>query len=114
MWRNEGSENSGSCSTEDGLTGAFQDVTNLPLEDSNGAGLTQISKLVMLGESASNRHVNNVLKEVLGDQSKTLVATMNAGGVGHIDPLVAASRGVAQDCWDRMNFKQGVDGEYSL
>ena len=52
----------------------------------------------MPGGSASNQQLINLLKEVLAEQSKNLVATMNAGRVRKIDPVVAASRCVAQDC----------------
>ena len=110
----KGSDNSGSCSTKDGLTNALHNVTHLPLKDGNGAELTKISELVMLGESASNQRLINVLKDVLADQSNNLVATMDARQVGNMDPVFAASRGVAWDCWDRLNFERSGDGQYSL
>jgi hypothetical protein len=42
----------GSDSSRDDLGRALRNVTNLPLEDGNGADLKQISNLILLGESA--------------------------------------------------------------
>ena len=52
-------------------------------------------ELVMLGESAGDQALNNVLKEVLSDQSDNLVATMDLGRMGNMHHVFAASRGVA-------------------
>ena len=49
----------------------------------------------MLGESAGDQALNNVLKEVLSDQSDNLVATMDLGRMGNMHHVFAASRGVA-------------------
>ena len=65
-------DNSGSCSTEDGLTGAVRAITDLSLEDGNGAGSIQISEVVMLSESASDQKLINVPKEVLADWNMEL------------------------------------------
>ena len=78
----------------------------LPLEDGNGAELKQISNLVLLGESAGDQRLHDVLMEVLDEQFGRLATTVTDGRMGIIDPLYAASRGVAQDCWDRIGHSR--------
>ena len=85
----------------DELVHALRHVTRLPLEDGNGAGLKQISQLVLLGESAGDQQLEDVLKEVLGQQLRSLLAAAHDRSGGVTNPLFAASRGVAQDCWNR-------------
>ncbi len=101
-----GSDSSGPDSSRDDLARALRKLTSLPLEDGNGEGLKQISELVLLGESASDRRLHDVLMEVLAEQSGSLVTAAYDERPRVIDPLFAASRGVAYDCWDRMNFKE--------
>ncbi len=101
-----GSDSSGSDSSRDDLARALRKLTSLPLEDGNGEGLKQISELVLLGESESDRRLHDVLREVLAEHFGSLVTTANGERPRIIDPLFAASRGVAYDCWDRMNFKE--------
>ncbi|KAL6713036.1 hypothetical protein ACLMJK_009432 [Lecanora helva] len=50
------------------LKHALRQLTTLPLEDGNGAGLRQISKLVLVGESAGDARLEEALKEVLVEQ----------------------------------------------
>ena len=101
-----GSDSSESDSSRSGLVRALRELTSLPLEDGNGAGLMRISELVLLGESASDRRLHDVLREVLAEQSGRFVTTANDERARIIDPLFAASRGVAYDCWSRMVFQE--------
>ena len=94
----------------DGLERALRIVTTLPLEDGNGAGIQRISKLVLMGEFADDSRLNDELKKVLLEQALRHIAMMGDGRARTINPVFAASRGVAQDCCDRMNFS--VNGEY--
>lgn len=96
------------------LAHALRDVSSLPLEGGNGAGLKRIRELVLLGESAGDRLLHDVLKEVLGEQPGTLVTHVGERHARIIDPLFAASRGLAEDCWDRMNFRHGEGGGCAL
>lgn len=91
------------------LARALRGVVDLPLEGGSGAGLKRIQELVLLGESAGDRLLHDVLREVLGEKSGTLVTHVSERRARVIDPLYAASRGLALDCWDRMNFRP-VDG----
>ena len=91
------------------LAKALYDITRLPLKTGNGAGLIVISELVVMGESADDFRLHDALVEVLLDKTsndspfKALSkGKPHAGGM--IDPVFAASQGVAQDCWDRLNF----------
>ena len=52
-------------------------------------------ELAMLGESAGDQALNDVLKEVLSDQPDNLVATMDLGRMGNMNRIFAALRGVA-------------------
>jgi hypothetical protein len=72
--------------------------------------LKQISNLVLLGESAGDQRLHDVLKEVLGEQFGHLATTVGDGRMGITDPLYAASRGVAQDCWNRVESRR--DAKY--
>lgn len=89
------------------LERAIREVTKLPLENDNGAGLERINNLVLLGESADNSQLHDVLREVLGGQYIPLVTTANENRKSVIDPLFAASRGVALHCWDLVNKDEG-------
>lgn len=100
-----GSDALGFNSSRSDLASALRDITRLPLEDGNGSEVKQISELVLLGESAGDRRLHDVLNEVLGEQSGNLVTTVSDGRTRIIDPLFAASSGLAQDCWSRMNFR---------
>jgi hypothetical protein len=75
------------------LERALHEITELPLKDGNSAELKHIDNLVLLGESARNSRMQNVLRNVLGERYNSL-ATID-GYVGAIDPLFAAARGVA-------------------
>lgn len=54
-----------------------------------------------MGESASDRRLHDVLKEVLAEQPGDLVTTLSDERPMIIDPLFAASRAAAQNCWWR-------------
>jgi len=100
-----------SDSSYDDLGRALRNVTSLPLEDGNGAELKWISNLVLLGESAGDQRLHDVLKAVLGEQFGRLAPTVSEGRMGITDPLYAASRGVAQDCWDRIESDMKCSGD---
>jgi len=53
----------------------------------------------LLGESAADSRLHDVLKNVLGEQYERLLAATGQSDLGPIlDPHFAASRGVAFDC----------------
>ena len=91
------------------LARALYDITRLPLKTGNGAGLMVISELVVMGESADDPRLHDALVEVFLDKEssdsplKTLGRKKSHAG-GMIDPVFAASQGLAQDCWDRLDF----------
>ena len=89
----------------DSLAAALRNVISLPLEDGNGAGLTQISELVLLGELAEDPLLHDALTEVLSECSHDLSASAWKRSMGSLDPLFAASRGLALDCWDRLSTR---------
>ena len=97
-----------SASSRDNLARALCKITDLPLEDGNGAGLKHISELVLMDEPASDQQLKDVLKEVSWDQLSRLVTSDRRPRIIH--PLFAASEGVAQDCEDRLNSQ----GDYEL
>jgi hypothetical protein len=87
------------------LENADRKLVRLPMnDDDNGEELTYIHNLVLLGESADNARLHDVLKKVLAEQYERLVASASRSGLGVPNPLSAASRGLAFDCWDRLNF----------
>lgn len=94
----------GSITATDLLETALRNITQLPLDDGNGAGLKYISNLVIIGESAGDPRLHDTLRRVLSEQLEP-VTTVKSGFSPPIDPVFAASRGVAWDCWDRMNFQ---------
>jgi hypothetical protein len=91
----------GSDGSHRDLVRALRDLTDLPLKDGNGEGLTHIGRVILLGESAADPRLNVALKDVLGEQFGRLVPTAVDERAGVIDPLYVASRGVAQYCWDQ-------------
>ena len=102
-----------STTPRDLLARALRNVTSLlPLEDGNGAGLSRISELVLLGESAGDRLLQDALTEVLSECSYDFpAAALKRPAVGSFDPLFAASRGVAIDCRDRLNYDRSGRGD---
>ncbi|KAL8723922.1 MAG: hypothetical protein Q9166_008220, partial [cf. Caloplaca sp. 2 TL-2023] len=93
------------------LARALRKITRLPLHIGNGAGLTEISELILIGESAGDKQLQDVLKEVLSEQSDSLLKGANERRTGVIDPIFAASRGVAYDCWDRLEYSASAESE---
>lgn len=87
------------------LVRALHKLLDLPLQDGNGAGLTHVSGLALLGESADDQHLYRALKEVLGQHHSDVIARASGSGTSMADPLFAASAGVAEDCLDRLNFE---------
>ena len=92
-------------SPRDLLARALRNVISLPLKDGNGAGLAWISELVLLGESAEDPLLHDALTEVLNERSHDLSAAAWKRSMGSLDPLFAASRGLALDCWDRLTTR---------
>ena len=121
-------DNSSRTRIREDLERALRDLTNLPLEDGNGAGLRQISELVLVGESAGNGRLKETLRELLREQLSPHAALQSiimddeavnsprdrksenrVTSTEMISPVFAASRGVAQDYWDRIKIPQQVD-----
>ena len=107
-------------SRRDDLVRAIRDVARLPLEQGNGAGISRISEVVLLGEKAGDALLHEVLKEVLGEEFGGRLSL--DGGVrgeggeecsGRIEPVFAASRGLAMDCWDRLDLQDREGGSGS-
>ncbi|KAL9619883.1 MAG: hypothetical protein Q9160_005530 [Pyrenula sp. 1 TL-2023] len=97
------------------LVRALRNITILPLEDGNGEELTQINELVLLGERADDHDLHEALKEVFQQKYWTgnFVTTYKEGnGANVVSPLFAASRGVAQDCWDRIDFSRSAEAAF--
>ena len=97
------------------LAQALREITTLPLESGNGAGITFISQLVMMGEVVDDPVLHDALKEVLleGDLVDLDGPAFKALGEGRgqqchrkrgVDPVFAASQAAAKDCWDRLTF----------
>ena len=97
-----------SDSTREGLVRALRDLVSLPLDYGYGVGLKRIRNLVLMGESASDRRLHDVLKEVLAGQPGDLVTTLSDERPMIVDPLFAASRAAAQNCWWREDHAQLV------
>jgi hypothetical protein len=95
----------GSGTNRGDLLRALQSFTRLPLEDGNGDEVERISNLVLLGESAGDQQLHDVLKDVLGERYSRLAITVSGEHTKNIDPLYAALRGVAEDCWDRLEYQ---------
>lgn len=97
---------------QDDLVRALRRITALPLEDGgNGAEIHYISELVLLGELAWDRTLRDSLCQVLEEQSHpgkyhhvTVLQRDPCTTKTLVNPLFAASRGVAQDCWERLDF----------
>ncbi|OJJ79054.1 uncharacterized protein ASPGLDRAFT_53095 [Aspergillus glaucus CBS 516.65] len=98
----------GSESDHAEFTRVLCDMVTLPLKDGgNGASIDHISDLVLLGDSAGDQILHHAPKKVLGEQQAAhLVTTAIDKHKRPTDPLFVASRGVALDCWDRLNFRE--------
>ena len=101
-----------STTPRDLLARSLRKVTSLlPFEVGNGAGMSRISELVLLGESAGDRLLHDALTEVLSECSYDFPAKVLKMPGGSFDPLFAASRGLALDCWDRLNHGRSERGD---
>lgn len=69
----------------------------------------EISELVLIGESAGDKQLQDVLKEVLKERFDTLLKGVNERRTGVINPLFVASRAVAYDYWAHMDFSAEND-----
>lgn len=85
-----------------GLTKALRQVTDLPLRDGNGAGITRISNLIFHGDAIDDPRLHHVLKQVLLEQYGVNTTTFVDRRTEWIHPLFAASRGMAQTCLLRL------------
>ncbi|KAF2428644.1 hypothetical protein EJ08DRAFT_699061 [Tothia fuscella] len=95
------------------LENKIKELISLPMDDGgNGEELTFINNLVVFGESADSSQLNRILKKVLGEQFERLTDSAHGNEYARIDPLFAASRGVAYDCWDRLHFEEYRLGDY--
>ena len=104
-----GSQTTGPDTARAQLADALREITRLPLATGNGAGLTVISQLVMMGESADDPRLHDALVQVLrdehshGDPVKVLGKVAFYAG-GRVDPVFAASQGLAEDCLGRLQY----------
>jgi hypothetical protein len=105
----------GSESIREKLETSLRELVRLPMNDGgNGEELKYINNLVLLGESAGDSQLNDVLKKVIREEDGRRVVTASQSGSDAIDPLFAASRGAAFDCWDRLNFEDAESNRASL
>ncbi|KAL8692349.1 MAG: hypothetical protein Q9218_002600 [Villophora microphyllina] len=101
----EGNPWVGALSTSSGQDRAdLEELISRGLQHSNGEGLTRISALVLIGDSAGDGQLQEVLKEVLSEQPDSLLKEANARRTGSVDPIFAAARGVAHACWDHLDY----------
>jgi hypothetical protein len=89
----------GSDASWSDLERALRGITELPLKDGVGAGLKSISDVVLIGESAKDSRMQDVLQRVLAERYSSFATT--SGYSGPIDPLFAGSRGAALYSWFR-------------
>jgi hypothetical protein len=82
------------------LIEAFRDLTQLPFEEGVSEGVEYIGHVVLLGEAADEHIMNVALREVLRERFTSEVFSVEPSR--KIDPLYAASRGVAEDCLSRL------------
>jgi hypothetical protein len=101
-------ETFGADSVEDTgrLETALREITKLPLQEGTGAGIRQISHLVLVGESTENPRLRNAIKQVLGSEQYSTLTQIDHT-VTLIDPVFAASRGVAELAWGLEEDKRG-------
>ena len=93
------------------MESSLRELVKLPMNDGgNGKELNNINNLVLLGESADNSQLHVVLKKVLGEQFGGFADPARQRVINFIDPLFAASRGVALDCWGRLRFEENGVG----
>lgn len=82
------------------LTHALRRLTELPLKDGNGAGLTHIGELVLHGESTDDYRLNKVLEQVFGERYNNTIARMSDKHPNTVSPVFAASRAAAVNAWE--------------
>lgn len=80
------------------LERTFRNITTLPLQDGNGAGIQRISELVLVGDSAGDARLSDALKKVLGQELIRRTVIANVARAKTRELLFAASRGVGQNC----------------
>jgi len=85
---------------------AIRELTTLLLKDGNGAGIKEISSLVLLGESANDAGLHDVLEKILGQKYGSYLETSSGAVSNPATPLFAASRAVALDCLRRLKSEK--------
>ncbi|KAI4124203.1 MAG: hypothetical protein LQ338_004932 [Usnochroma carphineum] len=88
------------------LARALRNITSRPLKDGWPCRISDIDEIVLLGESAGDQRLREVLKEVLGEHFVRHVRRAKLA-----DPLFAAAKATAQDCLERMNSAPVTDCE---
>jgi hypothetical protein len=97
----------GSEANRGDLERALSELIDLPLADEGLADdMNSISHVVLLGESANDPQLHNVLKKVLGKEYSRMVADASQSRSHLINPVFAASRGVAHDCFNRLDYEE--------
>jgi hypothetical protein len=97
----------GSGSTREKLEASLGEFICLPMNDGgNGEKLRYINNLVLLGESAGDPQLHDVLKKIIGERYGRLMATVDNSGLGVIDPLFVGARGIAYYSWVRQDMDE--------
>lgn len=65
------------------------------MDHGNGEGTKSIGEIVMLGDSARDEKLQEVLKEVLGEQFETLAMAVKSDEDDTYDPYYIAAAGAA-------------------
>jgi hypothetical protein len=87
-----------SPNSRDQLVSALRNITSFPMAVGDYLKLDRLNHVVLHGEAANDGLLHEALKETLaGLHMKPALVT----GGNSVDPLFAASRGLAWDCWER-------------
>jgi hypothetical protein len=95
----------GSGLLQEKLEVSLRELVKLPLNDGgNGETVKYLSNLIMLGESAADPQLHNILKKVIGEPYDQLMLTADNGSHAIVNPLFAGSRGAAYDSWFHLDW----------
>lgn len=75
--------------------------TSSPIEKVNSNQVTRFNRIVLLGDSVSDKRFMNVLPELSGDYHGSLDASRSDALTDHIDLVFVAVRDVAEECLAR-------------